>query len=124
MKQTTLPLWNSNNPVTYTELRCLCSQRYVQKSEQLIKTVETCLAAYDEAEDTNTAICVLEALEECVLELSCLNPAWNELSCIVFEASAFLDNPTTRWVKRRIRSIARMTLAGLNDGGAGNRKNH
>lgn len=110
MHQQTLPLWVSDRHITYSELRKRCIARYAKESPNLISQAEQSLVAFEDATTHTEAIHALHGLNDLVMELSVLNPIWENLSTLIFEHTMLVCNATNLRAKRAIRSLFNATL--------------
>lgn len=113
MIQRTLPLYVSNNTITYTELRSRCSKVYTLRREALCAEVAESFETFMESKDEQEVCKALFTLNECGIELSCLDPAWEEFSVAVFEVMTLPGRPNSKWNKRQVKTAYEATLASL-----------
>lgn len=109
MEQRLLPLWTSNKCTTYTEAQEFCVKRYALSGPQLIRAVSQHLDMLaTSVGDTK----VLYSLNDLAIDLSTLNPEWNEFSMAVFESILFTKSAGL------ITTVFENTLQRLNSGKA------
>lgn len=110
MQQRTLPLWQADNSTTFTQLKAFCQKEYPKRGPELVKQVMDSLKLYEEAETTTLMFKALLWLNSVALELSALNPIWDDFSGIVFEATLVSVNPENARGKKAIRASFEKTI--------------
>lgn len=110
MHQQTLPLWISDEQITYTTLRKRCVNRYKKEGPILIAQAKQSLVAFEKAVSHTEAIYALHGLNDSIMELSVLNSIWEDLSTLIFEHTLLVCNATNLRAKRAIRSLFNATL--------------
>lgn len=111
MKQATLPLWQSSNHVTYTELKEMLEQLYEERGPQLVKRAFELIEALDEC----FSLSLFSDLNELVLELSALSPSgWAEFSTMIFARNLLCQNGLyTQRPMANVRDTFMTTVKGL-----------
>jgi hypothetical protein len=85
MELASLPLFNTEVTISYTELICQTERAYLEESPKLLREVDRLLSIYENALRWPVACQALTNLNEIALELSALNNRWNDFSLLVFE---------------------------------------
>jgi hypothetical protein len=111
--QRPLPLWTSDQIITYSELQKFCDSEYGRRSSKLLKKVRYYLERFEGAQSRNAALRVLMDLDEYALELSCFNSAWVDFSLAVFEMAIVPSRASVPWMHKYLSSIFDRTIRGL-----------
>ena len=86
MRQRALPLWDTKDLVTYTEVDEYRSSVYPDKGPRLIQALREDLALYAETTNENAALTCLIDINQNVVLLAALDFAWFDFSVEVFRA--------------------------------------
>lgn len=111
MTQAALPLWQSDCPVTYTQLKAILEQAYAERGPQMVKRALDLIEALDDVFSTD----LFADLNELVMELSALSPSsWVEFSTMIFTRNLLCQNGLyTQKPMAGVRDIFIATMQGL-----------